>query len=300
MASHAPRTASKFWVFTQNNPMYHEWCQEQLEPHVQYLVYQGEIGENGTEHTQGYFVLAKPERLSKLKKWLPEAHFEIRKGTHEQAKAYCKKNETREFGPVEIGDDSKVPKGSGARSDLIEIRNKLDSSMPMSEIMHNHFGSWCRYRQSFNVYQAAKATPRNTAPVVHILWGVSGGGKTHKANELAPNAFVLTRPDHGTLWFDGYITGQNLIIDEFYGWIKYDLFLRILDKYALQVPVKGGFAIFNSPIICITSNADPMTWYSKVDDRQALHRRFRDFCKIEHFEREFSSEEWNFAAPQNE
>lgn len=254
---------------------------ETLEGRYKYLVFQTEIAESGTQHIQGYVVLKEKTRRSALSKLLEEVHWEIRKGTHQQAKAYCMKPETREVGPVELGDDSDVPTGSGARTDLDDIKEKIKNNVPFQNIAEEHFGSWCRYRQSFSVYANIIKPARNQPPKVKIFWGPTGTGKTTKALEVAgKDAFWLTKPSDSNLWFDGYQTGSNLVIDEFYSWIKYDLLLRILDWSALQVPIKGNFVAFNSPIIVITSNQNPMHWYKKVEDKSALHRRFKDFCEI--------------------
>ena len=104
------------WVFTLNNPEpQHEQSLIDEVPY-RYLVFQHEISESGTHHLQGYVVLSRQLRLSALKKLLPTAHWEIRKGTHEQAKAYCTKEETRmEFTePVEWGSDEGIARARGA------------------------------------------------------------------------------------------------------------------------------------------------------------------------------------------
>ncbi len=70
---------------------------------------------------QGYVVLKKKSRLSALKKLLPRAHWEIREGTHDQARAYCMKEETRTKEPYEWGD----PPAQGKRNDMaamVEVR----------------------------------------------------------------------------------------------------------------------------------------------------------------------------------
>lgn len=45
----------------------------------------------GTPHLQGYFRFDKPVRLAQLRKLLPGAHLERRRGTESQATAYCRK-----------------------------------------------------------------------------------------------------------------------------------------------------------------------------------------------------------------
>ena len=46
------------------------------------------------------------------------------------------------------------------------------------------------------------------------------------------------------------------MIDDFYGWIKYDELLKICDRYPYKVQVKGGFEEFKAKYIWITSNCD--------------------------------------------
>ena len=80
--------ASRGWMFTINNP------QEEDIPtlewkNAEYIVYQKEVGENGTEHFQGYLYLKCVARLSALKKLNSRAHWEQRRGSHDQARAYC-------------------------------------------------------------------------------------------------------------------------------------------------------------------------------------------------------------------
>lgn len=94
------------WCFTLNNPEEHGIVDDVLPVLAQerYVVWQRERGENGTPHIQGYIELHNPVRLSAMKLWLPSAHFEVRRGTREQARAYCMKEDTRDAGPWERGD----------------------------------------------------------------------------------------------------------------------------------------------------------------------------------------------------
>ena len=64
-----------------------------------------------------------------------------------------------------------------------------------------------------------------------------------------------------------------MVIDEFYGWFKYDYFLRLLDRYPFITEYKGGSKDFNSKLIIITSNKNPNEWYKKFDT-SPMFRRF--------------------------
>lgn len=106
--------AARDWCFTINNPEFaiHE---KDFPASVKYCVWQFEIGENGTMHFQGFIQFFGQQRLSALKKIFPTAHFEKRRGTAEQARDYCMKEDSRIEGPWEFGE---FAGGQGKRTDL--------------------------------------------------------------------------------------------------------------------------------------------------------------------------------------
>lgn len=90
---------------------------------VKYAIYSEEIGEEGTYHLQGYIELTKPVRFTQVKSICPileGAHFERRRGTPEEARAYCMKIDDPTFiaGPYEFG----VFQGQGTRIDLAALK----------------------------------------------------------------------------------------------------------------------------------------------------------------------------------
>ena len=62
-------------------------------------------------------------------------------------------------------------------------------------------------------------------------------------------------------WWDGYSTQETVVLDEFYGWLPFDLLLRLCDRYPLLVETKGGQVQFVAKTIIITSNSLPSNWY---------------------------------------
>lgn len=124
----------------------------------------------------------------------------------------------------------------------------------------------------------------NVEPKILIYWGESGTGKTRKAVEEFPEAYILTKPNaDGNLWWDNYSGQETVIFDEFYGWIKYDLLLRVLDRYPLQVPIKGGFCKLTATRFIFTSNKDWKDWYPNIDDTSAFERRISEWGKVTRF-----------------
>lgn len=124
------------------------------------------------------------------------------------------------------------------------------------------------------------------APVISIYWGDSGTGKTKKALSEEPDAYILTKPhSNGCVWFDGYYDQKCIIFDEFYGWVPYDLLLRILDRYPLRLQIKGGDVQLQATKFIFTSNKEWREWYPNVDNLSALERRIREFGSVTHFDK---------------
>lgn len=73
-------------------------------------------------------------------------------------------------------------------------------------------------------------------------------------------------------WWDTYECHETVVLDDFYGWLPYDVLLRAADRYPLQVETKGGQAVFLAKTLIITSNNTPAQWYKNVN-LQALIRR---------------------------
>lgn len=130
----------------------------------------------------------------------------------------------------------------------------------------------------------AKRRDPETPPVIEIYWGESGTGKTRKALQENEDSYLLTKPNgNNTVWFDGYEGQKCVILDEFYGWVQYDLLLRLLDRYPLRVQTKGGFVEMCATKFVITSNKPWEEWYPNIDDKSALERRIREFGRVVKF-----------------
>ena len=70
-----------------------------------------------------------------------------------------------------------------------------------------------------------------------------------------------------------------IIIDDFYGWLKYDELLKILDRYPYQVPVKGSYIAFAPKHIVITGNSPIATWNHFEGYRpDAILKRVEMYC----------------------
>lgn len=215
----------------------------------------------------------------------PTVHLEKRLGSRESAIAYCRKSDSRVTGPFAHGSEETRSR-QGERNDLKRAFESLRAGATdlalFEELPHVAF----KYQRGISAARMALARPRSqsTAPEILIYWGDSGTGKTKKAVEENPGAFILTKPNgNGCVWFDGYQGQDTIIFDEFYGWIPYDLILRICDRYPLKLQVKGGFVECAATKFIFTSNKKWDEWYPNIDDRSAFERRIKEWGKITHF-----------------
>ena len=97
----AREASAKRWCFTINNPTDDDkfWENGEQQEHLEYLIVQEEIGENGTRHYQGFLILKRKNRLTWLKSNINNrAHWEKTRGTDKQAADYCRKDDTHPDG----------------------------------------------------------------------------------------------------------------------------------------------------------------------------------------------------------
>lgn len=241
------------WVFTLNNPA-GDRVPDNWSDHLRYAVWQVEIGKEGTRHLQGYIQTRERVRLPWLKRTLSgEAHWEPRRGSHEQAKDYCTKEESRVAGPFEYGEAS----GQGQRKDLEEFRAAIKAGETDQQLAESNYAVWCNNYRAFREYRRLITPSRSWKPSIVVIYGPTGTGKTSAVARLYPDAYFKPRNQ----FWDGYCGQDVVIIDEFYGWLPYDLMLRVCDRYPLLVDIKHGVAQFVPKKIIILSNKLPAEWY---------------------------------------
>lgn len=273
---------AKHWVFTLNN--YSEQEEQAIrslvseDQRVRYLCFGHEIGESGTPHLQGYLSLQSRLRHAQVRSLLPRAHIEVRRGSHEEARDYCAKDDNDGF--FEAGE---APSYQGKRSDLESLQNDLKTGKRLKDIADDHFGTFLKYQRGINAYRNVISLRRSWVCSVVVYWGRTGAGKTKAVYEnLSDIDDLYVHP--GGQWFDGYDSHQIALFDDFSGsCFKISYLLKILDRYPMQVPVKGGFVSWCPKEIYITSNIDPNNWYSGAHSEHvaALFRRFTNIVKFD-------------------
>lgn len=228
----------------------------------------------GRLHLQGYAEFTSAVRMAQVKSILGDdtVHLEARRGTREQAIAYCRKDETRVRGPWEFGNlDSVQP---GKRNDLSIVAQSILDGNALGEVIGEHPVQYIKFKRGIEAlyFERKRETTKEFRRLeVLVYYGDAGTGKTRTAVEKDPESYYIL--DQGErLWFDGYRGERTLIIDDFYGWIKYGTLLRMLDGYQYRCEVKGGFVYAEWSCVIITSNKPPSDWYTQ-GMTAALRRR---------------------------
>jgi len=259
---------SRGWCFTLNNPLLED-DEKVTQLECRYIVYGNEKSESGTQHLQGYVEFANAKTLGGVKKLLEKAHWEVRKGSPEQASQYCKKD--GQF--VERGE---IPK-QGKRTDLEEVVAEVRGGATLKQIAEEYGPVFVKYQRGLAALKSIQYTDRTGPPEVVWLWGKSGTGKTRTAVEKSASFYIKD----GTKWWDGYEQQSVIIIDDFDGaWPFRDL-LRLLDRYPYRGQTKGGYISINSPTIFITCEFDPSHYWSSTQLTQ-IERRLTSCTEVVH------------------
>lgn len=271
----------KRWVFTFNNPPADfdanakELAERENSP-IDFIAFQHEIAPGtGTPHVQGFIIFHVRRRISGCLK-IFRCHWEMARGKNEEAYAYVCKEESRDpaFEPYERG-VFEVGTGSGKPKALLRIKEMIDTGMPELDICEEEFVTWARCYRALREYKRMKISPRNWKTDVWIVTGPTGSGKSTLANSIAPPEETFMKQN--SIWWDGYDAQRVVVLDDFYGWIKYDEMLRLMDRYSLLVQTKGGQSQFLAKTLIMTSNTMPESWYSKIAQSQtgltAFYRR---------------------------
>jgi len=286
---------AKDWCFTINYPEeFHMEAIESLD--YSYLVYQEEMGEEGTPHLQGFVQLRDKDRktaiLKHMKECVPEGctnlgYWAKRRGTPVEAAHYCKKPEPGcackhcegierwlpfvEDGHMSLGD---------ATQRLAEVARVIKAK-GLSHAVDRFPEIYCQYDRGMRAlathFNGLEADTRET--VITVVWGASGKGKTFYAR-CGPYPYLVPPPGRNqTDFFGDYSPDrhQTVIVDDYYGYWKFITFLRLCDVHPTEVQTKGGYQQFLARHIVFTSNVPPHEWYPNVlaDPRRAesFHRR---------------------------
>lgn len=291
-----PVVKSRFWCFT----LHVDDINRQINKpdDCKYMVYQYERGEGGKLHIQGYMEFNKAvgggQKADWVKKCIQGAHTEIKYSSRELARHYCMKPcsaeceykhcvEAREklngridwehVKPIEVGS---METSKGQRNDIEELKDLIKSGADYETVKDKFYGMCMKYEKFIRTEIARAQKKRDWKTKVVVVFGKAGAGKSRWVREQYPNAYWLGKTNTGTVWWNDYDGHEEVVIDDFYGWIPFDYMLRLCDRYPMSGEVKGGVVNIVPKVLVLTSNQSPTEWYKGV------------FKKCKEFERAFS------------
>lgn len=278
---------TRHWVFTLNN--YNNDDERRIQDlanqsRVSYVVYGRETGNAGTPHLQGFISYASRQYFATVKSDIGErAHIEAKStnSTIAQNRDYC----TKDGDFFEAG---QVPPEKGSRSDLERIANAIRDGARVRTIAQQHGSAYIRYNRGIERLHFRLDQPRRWAPVVTVLYGDAGTGKSRHVWETEDPEFtgesLWVFGSQGG-WFDGYDGHEAVLFDDFGGHeFKFTYLLKLMDRYPFQAPVKGGWTQWKPQRIYFTSNKRHTEWYQDLTSwqLQALLRRVTKVLLFKH------------------
>lgn len=134
----------------------------------------------------------------------------------------------------------------------------------------------------FQAKLSKKRSLEDPPPVVKVLWGGTGTGKSWLARtEAGPDAWIWT-PSMDK-WFDGYEGQDHVILEEYRGQLPFGMLLSLLDRYSMRVPKKGSSQQWTPTHIWITSPVQPSEWYTTLTTVEGrLEQLTRRISEIKH------------------
>lgn len=289
--SKANRVKAFRWSWTLNNPTQVEMdfltkmttlsTTELQETDIVYMIAGKEKGSQGTFHLQGYTEFSSQMRIPQVKRILGTQRLHLEKSIADQAanREYCAKEGDLllELGTPKPKRGSKGGKARASQLDerLHSLKDLIDEGGNIESCWDHDFSAMVRYGRGIYDYAILKGRDREP-PKVTVITGAAGTGKTRFVYDNARIFFdndIWSYPGQG--WFDGYQGQQVALFDDFRGDVPFDLMLKVLDRYPIRVPVKGGFRNWVPRSIFITSNAPWSEWYPSAvgHHRDALRRR---------------------------
>lgn len=263
---------ARLWCFTLNNYTESDIKCLLNNKIFDYIGFGKEIAPTtGTPHLQGFVYVKNKISFKTLAKHIPRAHLKKCDGSAGQNLTYTSKD-----GEYYEAGHRPTP---GERNDINNVREILRDRPCMRDISDNDAINLQGIRLA-QIWLSYNEKERDFKPHVEWYWGPTGSGKTRTAYENAPGAWK----NNDTLqWWDGYDGHENVIIDDFRGdHCKFAYLLRILDRYGVRVPVKGGFRQLLAKKMIITSSLHPSQVYKNRTDED-INQLLRRIDVINYF-----------------
>lgn len=268
------------WCYTWHDPKMERISWEEVG-NVRMAVWQLEKAPTtGKLHHQGYVEFTKPARMGVLQRAMRGVHVEVRRGTREQAMAYCRKEESREAGPWSYGF---IEGNEGQMVDFNRLTDMLNRGVTAQEVQKQYPMVYMKYGAKIKSYiadlQHHEGNERTERARLVVFAGQAGTGKTLTVQAWSKKGGlrVYERSMYEEKYWPGYEKQEVLLLDEFMGDKHAGLeHLNMLATSARCIlPQKHSQAVLQAKIVFICSNMQRSLWYPREtpDRRASLERR---------------------------
>lgn len=273
-----------FTSFDSSSPRYDEdWL---LKQDIRFLIFQAEEAPlTGRLHWQGfvqfrgeYTIGGARKRLGLRRGWC-----ERRRGTVQQCIDYAAKADSQVEGTGVCVGEPRPGNEEGNKPDLGRALQAVQAIGGSAAEFCAEFPTlFVRHHAGVKAYFELLLNERfrdpSAAPFCCFLTGPTGTGKTRYVVETHGLQHVYFKPA-ASRWWNGYRPEKHLAIlmdDVRPGDYDISYFLNVLDRYPVQVEVKGGFLPILNCCIYVTSNVSLPELFPYLDPRSmaALERRF--------------------------
>lgn len=274
-----PAKQSKYWCFTSYEE--HEGFLWYLPESMLYCVQQQEAcPTTGKIHWQGFVIFDRKKALGHCKILLPRAHWEVMRGTVDEAADYCCNPLKRCKDGLLLEDGFRPLYGDAARSDSTKERYKRAYDLAIlgqfaaiePSMMVRHTSNLLKINHMF----AKKPSALNMEQTPGVwLYGGAGVGKTTLCQKWN---HYLKDPRHK--WFDGYQQENVCVVDDFapFHIAQTDILKQLGHQFPFQGETKGGHIWLRPFVTVITSQYLPDVVWAKDDESlAAISRRYHVF-----------------------
>jgi len=243
---------------------YWEEYYENNKHSIDYMVFGEEIAPStGQPHLQGFVCFKEKRSFDAFVKKHAPRHCSMCVKTALANERYCKKDgKFRQWG------NPPSEKKQGERNDLNDIAMRILSGeiTDIMQIANDNPKAIYQYGRGFEKILALRRStqPRTEKTIVHVYWGPTGTGKSHKvfkSRAVRPEVLTLSGGKDQT-FINGYTGAEEVCIEEFNDkMMSREMFLTMTDEYPMKVNTKGSCMEWNPKHIYLTSNTNPATWY---------------------------------------
>lgn len=266
----------------------------QLGVRIDHLFCQTEISSKTQRlHLQLFIYIKSPIVFTSWKKIFSTAfidceapHIEFTEHSPSVNATYCQKERTRCTDHLAFTYASGDMPKQGKRNDIHDaVRSLFASGEPITvgEALRDDSTlalalKYPRALAAINTNIIASFT-RAKPPCVVILHGSTGSGKNRFIHDNYALHWEQPISNSKTIWYDGYLGQSTVFFDEASAdtIMPINILKRLIDRYPVMLPVKGGHVYFAPNIIFFATNDEypPVSWFpsASITDIAALRRR---------------------------